>query len=225
MTDAAMTTASAKPLLDPRPQRHEGIELMTYATMTEVKLTTVISPHHLQPKHPATDVSFSPIHEPNDRAALFFALCVLFMTKARLQTHDTTPSSTLRPKQTPWMFPPPRTHNDDHVFRPVIVQDIASPHLIRTGVRFHLRSPPLQMRSSPLPARVRFLSKSSHFQPSTLSWLSPNSLYLPNSTTTAISNPSSCNSVVSSPGPSIRYNPTSNQELADFFCFLYSAPI
>jgi hypothetical protein len=69
--------------------------------------------------------------------------------ESMLQTPDATPSSMLlppakqlRPKQTPWMFPPPRTHNNDHVFRLVIVQDITSPHLIRTGVRFHLEAHP-----------------------------------------------------------------------------------
>jgi hypothetical protein len=89
----------------------------------------------------------------------------------------------LRPKLTPWMFPPPRTHNDDHVLlRLVIVQDInASPHLTPPGFRF----------PSPDPL------------------LSSNSFYLLNSTTIVVSNPSPCNSVVSSPGPFIRYNPSS----------------
>jgi hypothetical protein len=67
------------------------------------------------------------------------------------QSHVLQPPSSkqLRPKQIPWMFPPPRTHNDDHVFRLVIVQDIASPHLIRTGVRFHLEAHPCKCGPTP----------------------------------------------------------------------------
>ena len=92
------------------------------AAMTDVP--TVISPQHPQPKHPTNVTS------------------ALLVFRQLLPRPPASILLQLRPKQIPWMFPPPRTHNDDHVFRLVIVQDIASPHLIRTGVRFHLEAHP-----------------------------------------------------------------------------------